>query len=239
MKTANQISVVIPIYNEAQALPLLIEQLEGVLKKNFKSFELIPVNDGSTDDTGEYLNTLAKKKNYNALAFSKNQGQSAAIHYGVCSASHPLVVTMDADGQNDPEDIPALVAKYQKGRAVCGVRTGRKDYLLRRFFSFCARRALNVAGGFRARDPGCTLKVFAKEDFMHLPHFRGMHRFIPYLFHNIGVEVLQVEVRHHPRRGGKSKYRLWSRTFRVFFDIFGLFWLRKRTMKYFNYIKKG
>jgi dolichol-phosphate mannosyltransferase len=150
---------------------------------------------------------------------------------------YEICATLDADGQNDPEDIINLAEKLRTGTAVCGIRVKRKDYFLRKMFSFTARTLLNIAGGVKVYDPGCTLKLFYREDFINIPYFNGMHRFIPYLLHMNGVELTQVPVKHHPRIRGKSKYGLWSRTFRVFFDIFGLFWLRKRANPYYNITK--
>jgi len=232
-----EISVVIPVYNEEDVLPGFLQELEKVVKDKFGKLEIILVDDGSTDDTVNFLEKLARNKKYTILRFKRNQGQSAAIHHGVGNARYPVVATLDADGQNDPRDIADLAFHLKEGRAVCGFRARRKDYFIRKFFSIAARKLLNLAGGVRALDPGCTLKVFYKEDFLRLPFFNGMHRFIPYLFHQNGIELIQKEVNHRPRLAGKSKYKLWSRTFRVAFDIFGLFWLRKRAVPYYKVIK--
>lgn len=233
----NPISCVIPVYNEEEVLNSFVDALEDVLCKTFPNYEIVLVDDGSTDGTIKLLQKYAKKKNFRVVGFKKNQGQSAAMHFGVQNAKYSIVVTLDADGQNDPEDIPNIVSKLKGGSAVCGYRHKRKDYFIRKFFSVTARKMLNCAGGVKAYDPGCTLKAFYRDDFLRLPFFNGMHRFIPYLFHNNGITLIQVEVHHKPRQAGSSKYKLWSRTFRVAFDIFGLFWLRKRMLPYYKNIK--
>jgi dolichol-phosphate mannosyltransferase len=232
-----EISIVIPVYNEEDVLPVFIQALEKAAVDSFKNYEIVIVDDGSTDLTKSFLKKLIKNKKYKILGFRCNQGQSAAIHHGVGNARYEVVATLDADGQNDPGDIINLASNLKEGRAVCGFRTRRKDYFIRKFFSIVARKLLNLAGGIKVLDPGCTLKVFYKEDFLRLPFFNGMHRFIPYLFHQNGIELIQKEVNHRPRLAGKSKYKLWSRTFRVAFDIFGLFWLRKRAIPYYKVIK--
>jgi dolichol-phosphate mannosyltransferase len=231
------ISCIVPVYNEEEVLPGFLEKLENELKRNFSTFEIVLVDDGSADSTPKFIKNISKKAVYKAIGFKKNMGQSAAIHYGVMNAKHPVVVTLDADGQNDPSDIAHLVMKLKDNTVVCGYRLKRQDYFFRKFFSLTARKLLNLAGGVKVDDPGCTLKVFYRDDFVRLPFFNGMHRFIPYLFYNNGVKLIQVEVHHKQRQGGKSKYKLWSRTFRVAFDISGLFWLRKRMLPYHKYLK--
>lgn len=236
-KLTEKISIVVPVFNEEEILPDFIEELESSLNAGFNKYEIVLVDDGSTDSTPFILKKLSKKPNFVIVGFKKNQGQSAAIHHGVEIAKYPIVATLDADGQNDPQDIVKLYYELKEGSAVCGFRAKRKDYLIRKFFSRTARKMLNLAGGTKALDPGCTLKVFYKEDYLRLPFFNGMHRFIPYLLHQNGIELIQREVNHRPRLAGKSKYRLWSRTFRVAWDIFGLYWLRKRAIPYYKVIK--
>lgn len=236
-KKIGPISCVVPVYNEEEVLPGFLEELEKSLKQNFSVFEIVLVDDGSTDASVKLLKKQAHKTGYKIVGFRKNQGQSAAIHYGVTKAKHSIVVTLDADGQNDPADIFNLVKKLKINTAVCGYRLKRQDYFFRRFFSLTARKLLNLAGGVKVNDPGCTLKAFYRDDFLRLPFFNGMHRFIPYLFYNNGVDFIQAEVHHKARQAGKSKYKLWSRTFRVAFDILGLFWLRKRMLPYYKFLR--
>ncbi len=232
------ISVVVPVFNEEDCIRDFVRDLLAELEKSVGNYEVILVDDGSTDDTVSILDEFKSNKKLHLTGFTKNRGQSAAMDYGVLVAKGDVCVTLDADGQNDPGDISMLLSKLTPNSVVCGIRSKRKDYLLRKMFSVTARKLLNVAGGVKVHDPGCTLKAFYKEDFLNIPYFNGMHRFIPYLMHMNGVNLIQVPVTHHPRLGGASKYGLWSRTFRVFFDIFGLYWLRKRSKPYYKVIKR-
>jgi dolichol-phosphate mannosyltransferase len=237
MKYQEKISVIFPVYNEEECIKDFLDNLFRNLKSSFAKYEVIAVNDGSSDKSVSILNSY-NDKNLKIIGFSRNQGQSAALRYGVISAASDICVTLDSDGQNDPSNIKDMVEALKPGSAVIGIRKKRKDYRLRKFFSYTARKILNIAGGVKISDPGCTLKAFYKEDFINIPFFNGMHRFIPYLMHNNGVELIQLPVKHAPRLAGASKYGLWSRTFRVMFDIFGLFWLRRRAKPFYHHLQK-
>ncbi|MBN2134532.1 MAG: glycosyltransferase family 2 protein [Acidobacteria bacterium] len=237
MKYKNPISVIIPVYNEEDCIKDFLGNLLNTLKNNFEKYEVIAVNDGSSDKSVSIIKNF-KEKNLKLVGFSQNQGQSAALYFGVRSSNENICVTLDSDGQNDPSDIKIIVETLKPDSAVIGIRKKRKDYAVRKLFSYTARKILNIAGGVKVHDPGCTLKAFYREDFLNIPFFNGMHRFIPYLLNINGIELIQIPVKHYPRLAGKSKYGLWSRTFRVLFDISGLFWLRKRSKPFYHYIQK-
>ena len=215
------ISVVVPVLNEEESLPILHQQLTDVLAGSGFQFEIIVVDDGSTDSSFEILRQLqAEDPHLRVVRFRRNYGQTAAFAAGFDRARGDMVVTIDADLQNDPADIPTLVEKMAEGYdVVSGWRVDRKDrFLDRRLPSILANRLIGWTTGVRIHDYGCSLKAYRREVLDDVQLYGELHRFIPALAHAAGARVTEIPVRHHPRRFGQAKYGL-SRTMKVVLDV--------------------
>ncbi|HEY4688452.1 MAG TPA: glycosyltransferase family 2 protein [Anaerolineae bacterium] len=220
-------SIVIPAYNEAESLPGLHAEIGAAMSALGKSYEVIVIDDGSTDATFNTLMRLtAGDPHLIAVQFRRNFGQTAAFVAGFNLARGEVVITMDADGQNDPADIPKLLAKIDEGYdIVSGWRTRRKErFITRRIPSIVANRILARGTGVHLHDSGCSLKAYRSEVVKHIPLYGEMHRFIPALASGMGVRVAEVPVNDRARKFGKSKYGL-SRTIKVLLDLFTLAFL--------------
>jgi len=224
---------VIPFCNEQDnVVPLLVEVAEALAP--IPDHELIAVDDGSSDETAAMLAAARRDfHNLRVISLPENRGQSAALVNGVHAAKAALIATLDGDGQNPPGDIARLVGRYREhaddGRvAIAGWRRDRHDSLLRRLSSRVANALRGTMLGDRCPDTGCGLKVFARDDFLALPRFRHMHRFLPALFLRAGVRVICVPVAHRPRRSGQSKYGLRNRLWAGVLDLAGVYWLMRR-----------
>jgi dolichol-phosphate mannosyltransferase len=227
------VSVVIPAYDEAENIPRLLAELAPPLEGLGRPYEIVLVDDGSTDGTREVLDGLAPR--YPALRvvrFRKNAGQSAAFLAGFEAARGGVIVTLDADLQNNPADIPELLRRLPGNDAVFGVRARRRDSALRRISSRIANRVRRAATGDGLRDVGCSLKAFRRECLRDLPRFDGVHRFLGTYFVWRGFRVVEVVVDHRPRRAGRAKYNLRNRAFRTLLDLLAMRWLRARTVHY-------
>jgi len=227
------ISVVIPVYNERGNLSPLYERLCEALDGLRKSWEVIFVDDGSTDGSPEVLKEIASKdRRVKLVLLRRNFGQTAAIAAGLEHASGRVIVTMDADLQNDPADIPRLLEKLEEGYdVVSGWRRHRQEPLLtRRFPSMVANRLISFLTGVRLHDYGCTLKAYRREVMENVRLYGEMHRFIPAYASWVGAKITEIEVKDHPRRYGSSKYGL-SRTFSVILDLITLIFLQRYSTK--------
>ena len=216
-----ELSVVIPIYNEAESLEELYRELTRTLDEWARSYELIFIDDGSTDGSFATLSRLqARDSRMRVIRFRRNFGQTAAFSAGFAYAKGSLIVTSDGDLQNDPKDIPAMIATLEGGYdIVCGWRRNRKDAWLSRLVpSMIANRLISWATGVQLHDYGCSLKAFRAEVVKPLRLYGEMHRFIPAIASEQGVAVTEMVVGHRPRRHGASKYGL-SRTIRVILDL--------------------
>jgi len=218
-----QLSVIIPVFNEADNLFLLCEKLTTVLKKTGLNSEIIFVDDGSTDKT---LAILKKLKGIKIIQLRKNFGQSAALDAGIKQAQGKILVTLDGDGQNDPADIPRLLKKLDGFDCVCGWRYQRQDPFLKKFIS----RGAAFIGRFlvdpRVHDSGCTLRAYKKECFEDLDLYGEMHRMIPALLRWRGFKITEIKVSHHPRQYGQTKYN-WKRVIKGFVDMIHVWFWRK------------
>ena len=215
------VSIVVPVYNEEENISLLHQGITDVMGSLEHRFEILYVNDGSRDASAERLNQLAHTDSrVRVLHLRRNFGQTAAMSAGLEHASGDAVVTMDADLQNDPADIPKMLRKLDEGYdLVHGWRRKRQDkFWTRRVPSVVANWLIAKVTGFPVRDLGCTLKVMTKQVAQDLNLYGEMHRFIPILAHWQGAKCVEVETRHHPRRFGVTKYGL-SRTFKVLLDL--------------------
>ncbi|MDQ2713766.1 MAG: glycosyltransferase family 2 protein [Chloroflexota bacterium] len=218
------VSIVIPLYNEAESLSRLHESLNRVLESQVFSYEIIYVDDGSTDGTFPILQHLAQSDPQVCIVrLARNFGQTAALAAGVAHSAGAILIFMDGDLQNDPLDIPRLVATLEQGYdVVSGWRKSRKDaQLSRKLPSWLANRLISQVTGLHLHDYGCTLKAYRRELFQHIRLYGEMHRFIPAYAALAGATVAEIEVAHHARRFGTSKYGL-SRTIRVLLDLLTL-----------------
>jgi glycosyltransferase involved in cell wall biosynthesis len=216
-----QVSVVIPVYNEEESAELLCRKLHDALSKIGRTYELILVDDGSSDETWTVLNRMAKEIPCLVLIrFRRNYGQTAAMSAGFDAAHGDVVVTLDADLQNDPSDIPLLLEKIDQGfDVVSGWRKNRKDtFINRRLPSILANGLISYITGVSLHDYGCTLKAYRRDVIKNVNLYGEMHRFIPALASWVGGTIDEVVVQHHARQFGRSKYGI-SRTFRVVLDL--------------------
>ncbi len=216
------LSVVIPVYNEAENLEALCREFTGTLGAWDRSFEVILVDDGSTDGSFEILRRLQRADpRLRVIQFRRNFGQTAAFAAGFAYARGRLIATADGDLQNDPRDVPAMVARLEAGEfdIVCGWRKDRKDtFINRRLPSILANRLISWATGVKLNDYGCSLKVFRAEVVKPLKLYGEMHRFLPALASEMGVRIAEHVVNHRARQFGRTKYGI-SRTVRVVLDL--------------------
>lgn len=223
-----QVSVVVPLFNEEESIGTLQTELGTALSG--LDYEIIFVDDGSVDRTAERVEI---GHNIRLIRFEKNSGQSAAIYAGLTAALGATVVVIDGDLQNDPADIPRLLAEITHGAdLVCGYRLKRKDTLVKRLTSRIANTVRSRYTKDGVRDTGCTLKAMRRECVSALLPFKGMHRFIPALVKAAGYRLVEVPVNHRPRRFGQSKYGLGNRALRATIDMFGVRWLLSRRLNY-------
>jgi dolichol-phosphate mannosyltransferase len=228
-----ELSVVIPVCNEAENVLPLAREIQAALSG--RSFEIIFVDDGSTDGTAEAVSAARAEgpAPVRLLRHSFRSGQSAAIVSGVRAARGVWIATLDGDGQNDPADIPALLAMRDlpasRGvRLYMGHRVARRDTPWRRFQSRIANRVRSALLGDATPDTGCGIKLFDRDTFLDLPKFDHMHRFLPALYMRAGARVESVPVRHRARSRGISKYGMLDRLWVGIVDLFGVMWLRRR-----------
>ncbi len=222
------VSVIVPLFNEEENMSILQSELRAALAG--VDHEIIFVDDGSIDRTAE---RVEKAPNVRIIRFAKNGGQSAAIYAGLQAANGAVAVLIDGDLQNDPVDIPRLLAEISRGAdLVCGYRARRKDTLVKRLTSRIANAVRSRYTKDGVRDTGCTLKAMRRECVSALVPFKGMHRFIPALIKAAGYRLVEIPVAHRPRRFGQSKYGLGNRALRATIDMFGVRWLLSRRLNY-------
>lgn len=230
------LSVVVPARNESENLASLLTQIDTALSQHMP-FEIIVVDDGSSDNSIEVLETyMQTMPHLRIVRHDRSSGQSAAVHSGVLAARAPIICTLDGDGQNPPEELPKLaqvLLNDKSGRVglVAGQRVGRQDTLSKRLAS-------RFANGLRAwvlqdstRDTGCGLKAFRRDAFLRLPYFDHMHRYLPALFARDGWETAHVDVSHKQRVAGRSNYSNLQRGLVGFVDLAGVAWLLRRRKK--------
>ena len=228
------ISVVLPAKDEKGNIGPLISEIVGVLATR-EVFEIIVVDDASSDGTGEEVLAVSKVHNCECkvIRHGVSTGQSTAVTTGVLNAQGQWIITLDADGQNDPADIPALLtaAKNQTAEHFCiaGFRKKRKDTPWVRFQSRFANKLRNALLKDGVPDTGCGLKLFPRHTFLRLPYFNHMHRYIPALVRRLGGAIEVVDVNHRDREAGVSKYNAWNRAWVGIVDLFGVMWLIRRS----------
>lgn len=232
-KPGKSVSVIIPAYNEAKNLPILVAEIEAALGATGHPYDIIIVEDGSTDGTRDVVKALASEKPHvHPIYFASNCGQSAGLQAGFRAAKGDYLVTLDADLQNDPADIPRLLAELERFDAAFGWRTTRKDTWTKRLTSKFANRVRRWATGDGIKDTGCSLKAFRREAVQHVKLFTGMHRFLGTLLMYEGRTITEVPVNHRPRKFGKSKYNIFNRGLRPTVDLLAVMWMRRRYLRY-------
>jgi len=229
-----RLAVVVPVKNEADNIEPLVREIVAATS-SLADFEIVYVDDGSTDNTLAELKRLANEiPQLKIVRHRASCGQSTAITSGVLAARFPWIATLDGDGQNDPGDIPALLARLRAAKPgdnlqmLAGWRANRRDTWFRRFSSKVANRVRSSLLKDATPDTGCGLKVFSRDTFLRLPYFDHMHRFLPALVQRHGGQVVSVVVNHRPRERGISKYGLNNRLWVGIVDLFGLMWLIRR-----------
>lgn len=225
------LSIVAPVFNEAGNLEGLAAETGDAMAVAGIDYELILVDDRSTDGSREELVTLAERDaRLRVLGLRRHAGQSAALLAGIRASQAPLIVTIDADLQNDPADVPAIVALLEDHDVVSGVRARRKDTLLRRLASSVSNQVRRLVLGDPCTDIGCALKGYRAAVLDDLPAFDGLHRFLPLLALRHGGTYAELAVGHRPRTHGKSKYTIRGRFLRGVLDLFGVAWYRRRAV---------
>jgi dolichol-phosphate mannosyltransferase len=233
MNDSIDLSVVIPVYNEAGNLNLLLEELAGELKQLKNTYEILCVNDASTDDSLHLLNSLKSSfPGLRILSHAINSGESAGQATGFSCARGKIIITMDADLQNDPADICRLLdALVDEVACVCGVRRIREDDAVRRISSTIANTFRNFITGDAVSDAGCTFRAIRRSALGEIPVFNGMHRFLPSLLRAQSYKVVEIPVNHRPRFAGQSKYGIGNRLWRGIPDCFAMRWYKARALR--------
>lgn len=217
----HDLSIAVAVYNEEESLPHLCAKLHDVLSKLGKSYEIVLVDDGSSDSSWKVMNEQAQTyPNLKLIKFRRNYGQTAAMSAGINESDGAILITLDADLQNDPADIPALLAKIDEGYdVVSGWRKNRQDaFINRKLPSMLANRLIGKLTGVQLHDYGCSLKAYKREIIGQVKLYGEMHRFIPALCRWVGATITEIPVHHHARQFGTTKYGI-SRTLRVVLDL--------------------
>lgn len=226
-------SVIIPLKNEEENVPELIAELEGVMHGLQKPWELICIDDGSTDGTLGILKKIQAEKAFlRTIVFEKNYGQSSAFDAGFKAAQGEFVITLDGDRQNDPRDIPKLLEKIDQFDLVCGQRIHRQDTFIKKITSKLANAIRSQVCGDGMNDTGCSLKVYRSKCLKKIKMFQGMHRFLPALFKIEGFRITETPVHHRPRIKGVTKYNFFNRSFNTIADMLAVRWMKNRQLTY-------
>jgi glycosyltransferase involved in cell wall biosynthesis len=232
MQKLKTVSVVIPVFNEEKNIPILIPECREVLEKTGYSFELIIVDDGSTDNTFSILKKHELKQEINIIRLKKNYGKTTALYAGFSFAKGGIIVTLDGDLQNDPNDIPRLLKKLDGYDLVYGIRAKRMDPLFKVLYSKWANFLNNMINGEGIIDSNSPLRAFKKECLKNIKLIDGMHRFFPNLFMMEGFSVIGLEVSHRPRIYGKSRYSFKNRGLSPYIDMLVVWWTKKKHLDY-------
>ncbi|MFL6244679.1 MAG: glycosyltransferase family 2 protein [Thermoanaerobaculia bacterium] len=235
MSSQPDLSVVFPVYNEEENIPHLLREIAAAVDGHGWTYEILAVDDGSSDRSLEVLRaSRAQYPTLRVLALAKNSGQTAALDAAWRAARGRMVVSLDADLQNDPADIPQMVRKLEETSSdmVIGVRVNRQDTWSRKMQSRIGNGVRNWITGDRITDTGCSLKLVKREAIDRVRLFTGMHRFLPTLVRYAGYKVVEMPVNHRPRQFGVSKYGAMNRAFRGLADCFAVRWMGTRMLKY-------
>ena len=226
------ISIIVTVFNEQDNILPLAREVARALDNEPREFELVFVDDASRDGTWEKIQEARRlDARVRGVRHARNSGQSAALWTGIQDTRGGVIATLDGDLQNDPSDLPKLLAELGPVNFVCGVRVNRQDNWLRRVSSRIARRARKTALGADFQDTGCSLRAFKRSTLDGVFPFDGWHRFLPILVRGNGVTAKEIPVNHRPRVAGVSKYGVWNRLGRGIFDLIGVAWYQKRRLR--------
>ena len=226
---AAEISIIVPVFNEADNVLPMAHEVAAAMTKIGRDWELVFVDDASTDETPKrIIEATHVDPHVRGLRHQRNAGQSAAVWTGIQSTASPVLCTLDGDLQNDPADLPAMIAELGKVDFVSGMRLNRQDTWVRRVSSKIARAARKSALGVDFRDTGCAIRAFKRTALAGVFPFNGLHRFLPVLVHGGGAKTLEVPVNHRPRIAGVSNYGVWNRLGRGIYDLIAISWYQKR-----------
>lgn len=227
-----ELSVVIPVYDERENLPPLLDELRAALATTGRTHEILLVDDGSADGSAEWIAAEAgRDAHVRAIRLERNSGQSAALAAGLARARGDVIVTLDADLQNDPADLPRVLSALDGADIVSGIRRNRQDSWLRRASSRIANGVRRAWLGDPVTDIGCSFKAYRRATLEGIPMFNGVHRFLPALCVMRGARLVEIPLAHRPRRAGVSKYGVSNRLGRGFYDLIGVRWLRARMLR--------
>jgi len=227
-----EISIVVPVYNEADNILPLAQEVADAMSRQARSYELLFVDDASTDETWTRIQEAQRRdRRVRGLKHRQNSGQSAALWTGLQNSSSPIVATLDGDLQNDPADLPRLLAELERVDFVSGKRLSRQDTFVRRASSRIARWARRLILKVDFADTGCAMRAFKRSALEGVFPFNGLHRFLPILVHGNGATTLEVPVNHRRRVAGVSKYGVWNRLGRGIYDLIALGWYQKRRLR--------
>jgi dolichol-phosphate mannosyltransferase len=231
MNRGPEISIVVPVFNEEENVLPLAEEIAAAMEPISNSYEIVFVDDASTDATWERIDQARQRVNrVRGLRHERNAGQSAALWTGIQATQGPILVTLDGDRQNDPADLPRLFAELKEYDFVCGVRCKRRDNWLRLVSTKVARAARRTALKVDFCDTGCAFRVFKRDALNGIFPFNGLHRFLPVLVHGNGARTREIPIGHRARVAGVSKYGLWNRLGRGIYDLIAIAWYQKRRL---------
>jgi dolichol-phosphate mannosyltransferase len=229
LESSIHLSVLIPIHDERESLPQLLEELRAVLEPTGRSYEILLVDDGSNDGSASWIADEERRDPHvRAVLLARRVGQSAALAAGLARVRGEVIVTLDADLQNDPADLPRVLAALENADVVSGVRQNRHDGWSRRWSSTVANSVRRAVIGDTLTDIGCSLKAYRHATLANLPLFVGVHRFLPALCQFRGARLVEIPVAHRARRHGVSKYGVSNRLWRGLVDLWGVRWLKSR-----------
>jgi dolichol-phosphate mannosyltransferase len=231
-----EISVVLPCHNELDNLQPLVTAIHAALSPLQRTYEVVITDDQSSDGSWALLQQMARKDSWlRAQRFEQRSGQSAALWAGMKAARGKIIVTLDADLQNDPADLPKLLAGLDRADCVCGSRVearGKGDGFIRVASSRIANGIRNKLSGETITDAGCCYRAFKRECIADIKFFNGGHRFLPTLIKMEGFSVIEVPISHHPRAAGQAHYGVWNRLFKSFYDLLAVRWMKKRFLRF-------
>jgi dolichol-phosphate mannosyltransferase len=226
-------SVVVPVFNEAENLYPLFDEIQAAMTRVGRPYEIIWIDDGSTDNSLEIIKKFSQQNpDSHCIAFARNRGQSAALSAGIARAKGKYVITMDSDRQNDPMDVINMAPLLEDYDMVTGWRKNRHDSAWKKFSSRFANAVRNRLSEETIKDTGCSLKIMKSEYLKRIKMFNGMHRFLPTLMKMEGASVIEIPVNHRPRIKGESKYGTWDRAFSGLADLLAVRWMKKKHIKY-------
>lgn len=228
-RVPRELAIIVPVFDEADNIHPLVREVTEAMKIVAMDYELVLVDDASRDDTWQRIQELRKSNpRIRGIRHKKNAGQSAALWTGILNTTTPLIATLDGDLQNDPADLPKLIAEIKNFDFICGVRTKRKDTWVRRTSSKIARWARKSALGVDFADTGCAFRVFKRTALEGLFGFNGLHRFLPVLVHGGGHTTKEISINHRARVAGVSKYGVFNRLGRGIYDLIAIGWYQRR-----------